>query len=160
MSKRKRRVSPRTIFIACEGTNTEPNYFKGINEAIEDDEEFVITVYPDKNEKNPKQHAIGLVLEAQSRIEDFDEVWAVFDKDGYTKHQEAFAKAAEEFDIKEGNNIVKKKVNIAFSSIAFEHWVLLHFERNQTGFIKSECKGEDKKSLKCGTNTHPNDCQG
>ncbi|MGB0931640.1 MAG: RloB family protein, partial [Chitinophagales bacterium] len=100
-----------------------------------------------------KAQPIRYVREAQKGLEDgtYDEVWAVFDKDGHPKHKKAFELAEK---IIEG-----KTVNIAFSSIAFEHWVLLHFEANKTEFLKSECK-EKKKPLKCGTGLHPNDCYG
>lgn len=92
----------------------------------EDSYPFVITVYPDKElDKNPKTDAIGLVNVAIERKEDFDELWVVFDKDGYTKHKDAFELAKE-------NNI-----NVAFSSISFESWVLLHFERSNVSFAKS-----------------------
>lgn len=124
----KKRTPPTTVFIACEGSNTEPLYFEKLNEIMEEEDNypFAITVYPDKElDKNPKTDAIGLVNVAIDRKEDFDELWVVFDKDGYTKHKEAFELAKE-------NNI-----NVAFSSISFESWVLLHFERSNMSFAKS-----------------------
>jgi len=130
MAKRKKRIPPKTIFIACEGKNTEPIYFERIKEEIEDDNYFAITVYPERNNDNHKSDPMGLINEAQNRINDFDEVWAVYDKDGYTKHKDAIEKA---------NEIISGKiVNIAFSSISFEHWVLLHFEKNSETYVKSE----------------------
>ncbi len=129
MSKKKR-IPPTSIFIACEGKNTEPIYFEKIKEIVEEDFNLAITIYPDKNDKMHSSHALGLVKEAQSRIEDFDEVWAVFDKNGYTKHQDAFDLA--------NKPIQGKIVNIAFSSISFEHWVLLHFEKSNIAFPKSK----------------------
>jgi RloB-like protein len=129
MSKKKR-VLRKTIFIACEGKNTEPNYFEAIKELVEEGDEFAIIIYPDKTDAKHSTHALGLVEEARSRMEDFDEVWAVFDKDGYTKHKEAFALAADE--------VSGKKVNIAFSSISFEQWILLHFEKSSVPFPKSQ----------------------
>jgi hypothetical protein len=122
-------VPPTTIFIACEGKNTEPLYFERIKEEIEDEEQFALTIYPERSNNNHKSDPIGLIEEAQRRINDFDEVWVVYDKDGYTKHQEAVELAA--------TIINGKIVNIAFSSIAFEHWVLLHFEKNKNAFPKS-----------------------
>lgn len=124
----KKRTPPTTVFIACEGSNTEPLYFEKLNEIMEEEDNypFAITVYPDKElDKNPKTDAIGLVNVAIDCKEDFDELWVVFDKDGYTKHKEAFELAKE-------NNI-----NVAFSSISFESWVLLHFERSNILFAKS-----------------------
>lgn len=124
----KKRTPPTTVFIACEGSNTEPLYFEKLNEIMEEEDNypFAITVYPDKElDKNPKTDAIGLVNVAIDCKEDFDELWVIFDKDGYTKHKEAFELAKE-------NNI-----NVAFSSISFESWVLLHFERSNMSFAKS-----------------------
>jgi len=126
---RKKRSLRRTIFIACEGRNTEPIYFEKIAEEIEDRGTFSVTIYPERGDDSPMSHALGLVLEARSRIDDFDEVWVVFDRNGYTKHKEAFELAAE--------TVNGKRVNIAFSSIAFELWVLLHFEKSSTVFAKS-----------------------
>jgi hypothetical protein len=98
-------------------------------EQIEEQDIFALTIYPDKSEDIHVSHALGLVQEARSRISDFDEVWVVFDKNGYTKHKAAFDLA--------GEPINGKQVNIAFSSIAFEQWVLLHFVKLATSFSKS-----------------------
>lgn len=130
MAKRRRRVPPKTIFIACEGKNTEPIYFERIKEQIEDENIFALTIYPDREYNEHKSDPFGLVNEAKDRINEFDEVWVVYDKDGYTKHKEAFALAQ--------TDINGKKVNIAFSSISFEHWVLLHFEKNAIAYNKSK----------------------
>lgn len=124
----RKRILKKTIFIACEGTNTEPLYFEKIKEIQEDEDSypFSLTIYPDKEfHENPKTDALGLIKVAIDCKDDFDEVWVVFDKDGYTKHPEAF-KLAEE-----------NGVNIAFSSIAFELWILLHFERTNQSYTKS-----------------------
>jgi len=105
-------------------------------------------------EEKYKAVPIRYVREAQEGLEDgvYESTWAVFDKDYHPKHKEAFALAEQEID---GN-----KVNIAFSSISFEQWILLHFEKNLTAFEKSECKEEKKKPINCGTGNHQNDCYG
>lgn len=126
----KKRQLKHTIFIACEGKNTERIYFEAIAEETEITDRFSITVYPDSQTQDPTTHALGLVKEAQSHLENFDEVWAVFDKNGYTKHPETFAAAA---TTKYG-----KTVNIAFSSIAFEQWILLHFTKSAVDYAKSK----------------------
>lgn len=127
-----------TIYIVCEGTNTEPNYFKAIDQELDKSEKsYSIEVYPSKEDQikaskkegeSIKTDAVSLVQIAQREreIKNYDEVWVVFDKDGYTKHKEAFL-YAKEHDIK-----------LAFSSIAFEHWILLHYEQNRTAFPKSQ----------------------
>ncbi len=100
--KKKDKQDKYRIFIVCEGTNTEPNYFKEIAEKPEVFKGFAITIYPSEEEKNKgldnqgesiKTDAKNLVKIARDAREDYDEVWAVFDKDGYTKHEEAFENA-------------------------------------------------------------------
>ena len=64
----KKRTPPLSVFIACEGSNTEPLYFEKLNEIMEDEDNYpyAITVYPDKEvDENPKTDAIGLVLNAK-----------------------------------------------------------------------------------------------
>ncbi|MCP4135701.1 MAG: RloB domain-containing protein, partial [bacterium] len=84
--------------------------------------DFAVEVYVHETDKT---NAVGLIEEAKEYIEEYDEVWAVFDKNGYSKHREAFEMAD------------SAGVNIAFSSIAFEHWILLHFEKCSKDFKKS-----------------------
>ena len=69
----------------------------------------------------------------------YDELWAVFDKNGHTHHKEAFELAAK--------GVNGKKTYIGFSSRSFEEWILLHFEKNQIKFEKTTCAlCEDKKN--------------
>ena len=154
-SSRKRQKLKPVLFIYCEG-ETEVKYFTGINESIDEEDEkfaFDIRLIP-----TPKSDAFGLIKQAQDDIVALnpnpdDEFWVIFDKDGYTKHKEAFNEA----------NKKGKKVNIAFSSIAFEHWVLLHFEKNSTAFVKSDCKdSKNGKYVYCGQqgNTNFENCKG
>ncbi len=178
----------KTIFIVCEGSGTEPNYFDSIRDLIiERGLNIKITISPlPKNEEeqvfqlrlNAKKRVlkkiakekeaalknyeiaeefraqpIRYVREAQIGLEDgtFDEVWAVFDKNGHPKHKEAFDLAA--------NKVNGKTVNIAFSSIAFEYWLILHFQQLWYPFLKSQCR-EGVEILHCGTKMHANDCNG
>ena len=88
----KRPNPPSIIF----SKNTEPIYFERIKEEVEECNLLAIEIYPERSEESPKTDALGLVREAKSRIDYYDEVWVVFDKNGYTKHKEAFAEANEE----------------------------------------------------------------
>jgi hypothetical protein len=113
------------LFIVCEGKKTEPNYFKQLIAQYNFRGKPVYVRVIDTIKNTPKE----LVDEAKKLIEiDEDEAWAVFDKNGYTKHHEVFGKA------KAG----KKKINIAFSSISFEFWLLLHFEYTTRPFYRAE----------------------
>jgi len=134
-TKRKLRQLKPSIYIVCEGTNTEPIYFEAIAEQPDVSEKYAIKVYPSeeyqikaskKEGESIKTDAVNLVKLAKREIKNYDEVWAVFDKDGYTKHEEAFLYAKEH------------GIKLGFSSIAFEHWILLHYEQNPTAFPKSQ----------------------
>lgn len=65
------------------------------------------------------------VAEAEEKMADamYEQAWAVYDKNGHPKHEEAWE--------------MKNLVEIAFSSISFEYWVLLHFEKINQAFAKS-----------------------
>lgn len=92
------------------------------------------------------------VREAQLGIIDgtYDEAWAIYDQDGHARHAEALALA---------NNDVNNLVHVGFSSVAFEHWLLLHFEYSDTAFLKSQCR-QGKEYFDCGQNIHAQDCGG
>jgi len=121
----KRKLKP-YILIVCEG-KTEERYFKSIKEDVEYSD-YAIDIIVKETDKTT---AVELVEIAQSEITKDDkdgQYWAVFDKNGYKKHEDAFKNAQKR----------RKKVHIAFSSISFEHWILLHYEKNRTPFPKSQ----------------------
>ena len=123
--------TPTTLFISCEGTSSERYYFEAIQEEIQDKEQFELRIYPNDNDPNPKTTPREMIAIARryNVAQQYDKLWAVYDKNGYTKHKEAL-------ELAQKPNV--QKVHIAFSSIAFEHWLLLHFERSSTAFPKSK----------------------
>jgi len=78
----------------------------------------------------PDNNPMGLVEEAKRRIKKersaypYDSVWIVFDKDSHPFITRAF-------DIARTNN---PQINVAFSNICFEYWVLLHFEQTNRAY--------------------------
>lgn len=102
-----------------------------------------------------KAQPTSYIRKAQLAFKDkgYDELWAVYDKDGHSHHSEAY-------ELSENLEICTKLVNIGFSSIAFELWILSHFERPDKAFTKSQCKIEGKV-IDCGSeNEDPNNCKG
>lgn len=180
------RQSQYTLLIICEGKNTEPNFFSSIRDRLMDGrypvEEMAITIRPepisdddsDETESNlrPKRRERKL-LPAKKQVVDeipgvpplkwvragqdelrqgtFNEVWVVFDNDNHPAKTEAFQKASEIID--------GKQVQIAYSSIAFEYYLLLHFERINKAFEKSECR-DGKKLIYCTSSPNEKDCHG
>ncbi len=139
------RTAPRraSVFIAVEGRNTEHEYFQRLSEMDSVNEHFDIAIYPEINQLDERvvTDPIGLVKTAASKGRGYDHRWAVMDHDGHAKLDEAFQLAQ------------KEKVSIAFSHIAFEIWLLLHFEQCATPFARAECKDgtAQRKSMLCGS---------
>ncbi|MEP0264792.1 RloB family protein [Dokdonia sp.] len=180
----------KNILIVCEGTGTEPKYFQKLNDRlIEKGIEVQITIKPrppelevgnqyekrtgskrralilseeEKKENSLvedeyKAQPVAYVREAQLGLIDatFDETWAIYDKDGHPKHKEAFELAYKDID--------GKYVNIGISCIAFEFWILLHFEASNIAFERAMCRtvNDGKKDYHfCGNKTHVSDCDG
>lgn len=116
------------IYILCEGADKHSEYAY-LGALIKDT--------PIKGDKvqielAPTKYNTGreLVEEASKKIDkkfkNIDEVWVVYDQDGYSLHKETFESAKE------------KGVKIAFSATAFEFWILLHYEYTTKQFPKSE----------------------
>lgn len=113
------------LFIICEGMKdkSESVYLKSFIKNCR----FAGTKVDVRVIDTRKNTGRELVKEAKkSREFPHDIVWVVYDKDGYTKHPETFEMA------RQGN------VRIAFSSISFEYWILLHYEYTSRPFSKSE----------------------
>lgn len=112
------------LFIVCEGMadKSESAYFKALIKSCKFAGEKVVVAVKDTRKNTGKE----LVKEAK-KLKEFphDELWVVYDMDGYTKHPETFSNAKD------------SGVEIAFSAISFEYWILLHFESTSRAFMKS-----------------------
>lgn len=120
--KQSKRQYKKQIFIACEGKNTERYYLNKFKLLCELENVVKVELLP--HEHTSARELVEDVLKFKET--ENDELWIVCDKDGYTKHHEAFCAAKD------------NGVNIAFSSISFEHWLLLHFEYTTRAFPKSK----------------------
>ena len=117
--------------ILCEG-QTEERYFKGLVTKEEYRRLFAaisVDIY------KPKDHSPrGLVTEAKNRIkaaqriDPYDFVWIVFDKDGHANVADTFEQALQS----------KQEIRIAFTAHCFEYFVLLHFVRTTKAFGKCD----------------------
>jgi hypothetical protein len=111
-----------------------------------------------QEEEKYRSQPVCYVRRAQIGLRDYgyDEAWSVYDKDGHAHQERAFEQSKE--------IVNDKKVNIAFSSIAFEQWILLHFEDAIFSFEKSMCRIQDSNGkriyLYCGSKKHAEDCKG
>ena len=128
--KNKERVVRTRILIMCEG-ETEKNYFQ----AIKQDKDYKARLSALSPEVIKSKHPTPekVVKEAMDRFKEeetkgnsFDEVWVVFDHDNHQYREKAYLEALE-VDFK-----------VAFSSIAFEVWYLLHFSKKAKPFLNAK----------------------
>ncbi len=115
------------FLIVCEGTKTEPEYFKAlIKNHISAVREVEI-----EGEGRATVALVDKTLEIKKELENkndmsFDRVWVVFDKD----------------DFEDFNEAIKKTNKLGFYSAwtneAFELWYFLHFEYLDTGIGRAD----------------------
>ena len=189
MGRVNRQTQKNNIVLICEGTETEYQYFNDIRNHVLQNfpekfcdisivptaEEFTLANSRNKKLKKlrtPYSHSSYFYyVQFEDNKEDYEkyksqptryvreaqlfmlnngymEAWAIFDKDQFHDHEKAFKLASE-----------VNGLNIAFSSISFETWILLHFERCERSFCRSVCK-ENRKDILCGSNLNKNDCHG
>lgn len=121
-----------------------PNKRKSQNDVLKELWEYVYGTDIDSEKyEDIKAQPLRYVAQAQCIEEHqgvYDEIWAVFDRNGHTHHQEAFERAK--------RLVNGKKTHIGFSSRSFEQWILLHFEQSDKPFELTECK-IDKIPIGC-----------
>ena len=105
-----------TFLIATEGTKTEPNYLNTLKEELEATNRFNIEISIEGKGKATKALVNKIVRQIENCNQEYDRVWAVFDKDEFDDFDEAISLAE------------SKGINCAWSNESFELWLLLHFK--------------------------------
>lgn len=150
--KKGKRAPYERILIVCEGSKTEPLYFKEIRQHYRL-QTANIKILPSKQGTDP----LHVVKSAKDLFEKgdypsilpgaFEKVYAVFDRDEH-KHYHDALKYAENLNDKLRND---EKSLISFEAIAsvpnFEIWLLLHFEDIQHALRRNEVIDRLKKHL-------------
>ncbi|MBV6425594.1 MAG: hypothetical protein KIPDCIKN_00075 [Haliscomenobacter sp.] len=125
--ERKRQMgtrSPRRFFlIVCEGAKTETNYFeelkKNLPKGVLDTMQLDI-LGEGRNTVSLLEKAEKIrVYRERSMPGSYDQVWVVFDRDGFPKEQ------FNQTIVKAGQSV--PQIHCAWSNKAFELWYLLHF---------------------------------
>lgn len=135
-NKRSQMIRYRYL-IACEGKETEPNYFKELNQKIPRDIAIIA--------KGDGYNTLSLVEWAEAEKdrhecngEQIDEVWIVMDLDSFPNHK---------FD-----NAIKsaeaKGYKVAWSNECFELWILLHFREVHSSMCRDAIFKELSKIFK------------
>lgn len=103
----------------CEGEKTEPLYIKGYINHFHSNKRRIIVL--EDTHKNTPIQLVDVAVEAKKQGSANDVIWVVFDRESEAKYTHALhAKAREK--------ALANKIQIAFSNVCFEFWILLHFE--------------------------------
>jgi RloB-like protein len=111
-----RKVETREVrsrfLIVCEGTKTEPNYFRSFRVP-----KNVVAVDVHGLGQNPSK-LVKSARELKDKDDDYDQIWLVFDRDSWTPQ-----------DFNSAMSSAKSAgFKVAYSNEAFELWYILHFE--------------------------------
>ncbi len=108
--KQDTRKLKQRFLIVCEGTKTEPNYFRSFRVPKD-------VVKVKGLGRNPSQ-LVDYASQLNDEDGDYDRVWCVFDRDSWTLQ-----------DFNSALSSAKNKgFEIAYSNPKFELWYLLHFD--------------------------------
>ncbi len=115
-----RELKPR-LRIFCEGEKTEPNYLNGY---IERCLRGTTLTKVEKTEKNTPVQLVDEAIKAKNCKDspEGDIFWVVYDRESEGKYSAASHDQARDKAAAHG-------INIAFSNVCFEVWVLLHFQK-------------------------------
>lgn len=123
------------IIVACEGEETEFNYFMSLKLDFRNAlvEPVKVEIYDSKGKADPLHVVERGITEREKRRksnwdDDLDEVWCVFDveQENINRH------IPEAVQIAHGEGL-----RLAISNPCFEYWYLLHFEK--TGRVFANC---------------------
>jgi hypothetical protein len=129
----KRSLRPK-IFVYCNGEIAEPEYFRTIKNSLCIPQAIEINHSHCKG-KSPWE-LIEFAIEKKKEVDELDKIWCVFDIDHYLEENKQKMNEAVRAAKVEG-------VNLAWSNICFELWLLLHFIPFNSSFggcADYECK--------------------
>lgn len=133
-----KKLAPPNYLIICEGKETEPNYFNGLKQKINEKFGDRINVIPAIKVKGTGLNTESLVKYTKQYINKspkvYGQVWVVFDKDDYTDKQ---------FN----NAILLNEYNSAWSNPNFEVWLLSHFRKVKNSISKNNTLKELQKEF-------------
>lgn len=163
-----------SIYITCEGEKTENYFFQHLYDYLLDKGKCALShkpeIHPSPLTSDKVQPLVGelrkvrkgrvtngsntghqtpdgypqplnWIMDAKEKLNNHSEAWAVFDDDNKPARYEALQ---EVINCRQSG----LNVNLAYSSLSFEFYMLQHFEYCYHKFNKTECKGTQETGLK------------
>ncbi|EOP40058.1 hypothetical protein IKI_02903 [Bacillus toyonensis] len=111
---RKGKQVKKTIYIFCEGKETEVHYLNAIKQQLK-----AATVKVNiKGVGQSSQNLLDYAIACTKGAKDVENIWIVFDKDDLTPNEISSTVARAK----------RSGIEVAFTNCSFEVWLLLHFE--------------------------------
>lgn len=127
---------PPAMHIYCEGLKTEPYYIKSFVQFFHSTHRDILIV--EQTNKNTPVQLVETAINAKALGNKDDVYWVVFDREAISKYSDTLHLEARQKAI--GGNI-----NIGFSNICFELWLLMHFVNSNASY--SNCDDLLKNSV-------------
>lgn len=129
--KELRTPKPNSFLIVSEGKKTEPLYFDGLAQYINNKYGQSIDVEkPIIDTQGEGKCTVSLVQETAKIVRDakilYSQVWVVFDKDDFSDFDEAIELAN------------RYGFNVAWSNQSFEYWIYLHFNYSDSALHRDD----------------------
>jgi len=94
-AQKKERFVKLTFLIATEGTETEPNYFNALKSELEHSNRFNIDIAVQGKGKSTTALVNKIIRQIKYNNQEYDRLWAVFDKDDFNDFDAAIKLASE-----------------------------------------------------------------
>lgn len=126
--RRPRREPYDRVLIVCEGTKTEPDYFREIVSAYRLSSANVVV---GSGRGSDPESVVATAVERYEEDPDYDGVYVVVDRDTHV----GFASAEDRMRNAPGG--LRKVAHLIPSTPCFEYWLLLHFEETAKPYAKT-----------------------
>lgn len=111
--------------IFCEGGKTEPYYIRGYIDNYHSENKNLLLVEDTK--KNTPVQLVEVAIDHKKTTTKDDIYWVVFDRESTVKY-------SNELHLKARNLANKNNIEIAFSNVCFELWLLLHMDYSAASY--------------------------
>lgn len=135
-AQKKERFVKLTFLIATEGTETEPNYFNALKSELEHSNRFNIDIAVQGKGKSTTALVNKIIRQIKYNNQEYDRLWAVFDKDDFNDFDAAIKLASE------------NGISCAWSNESFELWLLLHFQDATEAVGRKACFNQLEKAIR------------
>lgn len=154
--RERRKVSPRrepfdVVLIVCEGSKTEPVYFKDLCDDLRLSTANVLVL--DKGHGCSPSTVVAEALARFRQSKNFDRVFCVFDRDAHADYQQAVDRCR---GLKQQylQSVVCPFVSVT-SNPSFEYWIYLHFKDSAAPIVAAGVKSSGAIMLSELRREHP-----